>query len=77
MANLKVNPSKVYDFVSKDAIYSLKEEADAANKMLHDKSGKGNDFLGWLNLPSSISDADLTDLEETAAKLKAKSYNFV
>ena len=27
-------------------------------------NGAGNDFLGWLHLPSSITDAELTDIEK-------------
>ncbi len=41
-----------------------------AFEKLHNGSGEGNDFLGWLNLPSSIS-ADLLDrLNKTAARLR-------
>lgn len=73
MANVSVNPSKVFGFVSKNDIYALKGEVAAANKMLHEETGKGNDFLGWLNLPSSITEDVFADIEATAANLKAKS----
>ena len=67
---LKLDVDKIYDFVDKSTVVELKGKAVAANKALEDKSGKGNDFLGWVNLPSSISEAELTDIEETASKLK-------
>lgn len=35
--------------------------------------GAGNDFLGWVHLPSSITDADLAAIEKTAANLRAKA----
>ncbi|MCG8701492.1 MAG: glucose-6-phosphate isomerase [Bacteroidales bacterium] len=70
MNKLKLNIEKTFDFVSKDEIYGLKDKAEAANKALHEKTGKGNDFLGWVNLPSSISESELSDIKQTADKIK-------
>jgi glucose-6-phosphate isomerase len=70
MEFLKLDISKVYNFVPKDVIYGIKDKALVANKALHEKSGKGNDFLGWVDLPSSIEDDFLTDIENAAKKLQ-------
>ncbi|MFI3324363.1 MAG: glucose-6-phosphate isomerase [Rikenellaceae bacterium] len=51
----------------------IKKSAEAANAMLTDKSGAGNDFLGWVNLPSSISAEQIAEFNAQAAKLKAKA----
>ncbi|MDE6446334.1 MAG: glucose-6-phosphate isomerase [Alistipes sp.] len=51
----------------------MKAKAQAANALLHSGKGAGNDFLGWVHLPSSISDADLAAIEAAAAKLRAKA----
>ncbi len=37
---------------------AMQAEAQQANALLHSGKGAGNDFLGWVHLPSSISDAD-------------------
>lgn len=37
------------------------------------KSGKGNDFLGWVDLPQEMSEQEITDIEQCAAKLASKS----
>ncbi|MDO4758443.1 MAG: glucose-6-phosphate isomerase, partial [Rikenellaceae bacterium] len=50
----------------------MKAKALAANALLHSGEGAGNDFLGWVNLPSSISDADLDAIVAAAEKLRAK-----
>lgn len=50
----------------------MKEKALAANALLHSGEGKGNDFLGWVKLPSSIGDDELTAIEAAAAKLREK-----
>jgi glucose-6-phosphate isomerase len=73
METLKINIDKVYGFVTKDQVYGYKSDLEKFNAALDDKTGKGNDFLGWVNLPSSIKDADLKELEEVAAKLKKET----
>ncbi len=52
---------------------SMQECAVEANKLLHSKLGKGNDFLGWVNLPSSIGEAELKAIKEQAEKLRSKA----
>ena len=71
MENLKIDVSKVYGFVKKENVYNFSSEIKTHLKATHEKTGKGNDFLGWVNLPSSITDATLTEIEATAAKLKS------
>ena len=49
---------------------ALRPAAEAAADTLEKGTGEGNDFLGWLHLPSSISEAELADIEATAAQLR-------
>ena len=51
----------------------MKAKAQQANALLHSGEGEGNDFLGWVHLPSSISEADLGAIEAEAAKLRARA----
>ncbi len=51
----------------------IKKQAEAANSLLTSKTGAGNDFLGWVNLPSSISAEQIAEFKVQAAKLKAKA----
>jgi len=72
MNNISLYLEKVYGFVSKDEISACKDEIEQHNISLHEKTGKGNDFLGWVDLPSSISEAELSDVEKTVKKLQSK-----
>jgi len=63
---------KALGFISKESVYANAAKAAAANKSLHDATGKGNDFLGWLNLPSSIKEGFLEDIQTTADLLRSK-----
>ncbi|MEA4984563.1 Glucose-6-phosphate isomerase [bioreactor metagenome] len=70
MQNIKLTIDKAFGFVSKESVAGYKSTASAANKALHEGTGKGNDFLGWLNLPTSIDEAHLADVENTAKILR-------
>lgn len=69
---ISLNVEKVYSFVSKEEIEKGASLAKQCNEILHKGTGKGNDFLGWLNLPSSISEDQLKDIENTANMLRSK-----
>ena len=70
MELLKIDISKVFGFVPRADIYDLSGKAIECVKALEKKTGKGNDFLGWVNLPSSVSDIELKDIEKTAAMIR-------
>ena len=51
----------------------MQAAAKRANDLLHTGEGAGNDFLGWVNLPSSISDEHLAEIKAVAAKLRERA----
>lgn len=72
MKNISLNIDKVLGTVSKKQILDQETKANNCIATLHNGDGKGNDFLGWLHLPSSITDEELTDIENTANILHEK-----
>ena len=72
MEKISLNFEKTFDFISKEAVLAYADKLQKNNEALHNKTGKGNDFLGWVNLPSSISEAELADYEATAKALQNK-----
>ena len=69
MALLKLNTAKSGVAFSEE----LKASALAANSLLHSGKGAGNDFLGWVNLPSSIDKAQI-DAVAAATKSALEKY---
>lgn len=65
--DISLNYSKA---VPAEAVLAYKDKVAQAQKMLHEGTGKGNDFLGWLHLPSSISEEHLADVIATAEHLR-------
>jgi len=49
---------------------ALNDQAVAAKQTLESGNGAGNDFLGWLHLPSSIDEQQLQEIEKCAAVLR-------
>lgn len=72
MENISLNIQKTLSFISEDAVKTYEGKVKAAAEMLQNGTGKGNDFLGWLHLPSSISNEMLSDIEATAQLLREK-----
>ncbi len=73
MNNLRIDITKTFDFVSEETVNGYKSEMAKHLTALYEKTGKGNDFLGWVNLPTSISDEHLSDIEATAKKIQEKA----
>ncbi|MDY3979331.1 MAG: glucose-6-phosphate isomerase [Tidjanibacter sp.] len=59
--------------VSAESVAALATSAHQANKLLHTGKGAGNDFLGWVALPSSITSDELKAIKSTAARLASKA----
>lgn len=72
MKNISLNIDKALGAVTKEQVYAQEGKASECIATLHNGNGAGNDFLGWLHLPSSITDAELTDIENTAHVLRSK-----
>ncbi|MCE5330631.1 MAG: glucose-6-phosphate isomerase [Bacteroidales bacterium] len=70
MQHIKLSIDKAFGFVSEQAVAGYKNRVADANAALHNGKGKGSDFLGWLNLPTSIDEAHLADVENTAKILR-------
>lgn len=74
---MKLDLNSIYDFVSKDAIMSYKENIKEQIIKLEKRNGKGSDFLGWVDLPSSISEEELLDVESTARRIRDKNIDLL
>ena len=69
MKHIRVNTDHLKNFVSKDELHAFSAEISQHIQSLKDKTGKGHDFLGWVDLPTDLDDAFLSSIQESAAKL--------
>ena len=71
MNTLQLDLSGIFSTISPEAVEAWASKSNTFQQALHQGTGLGSDFLGWINLPEEITDAQLTDLETTAKKLQA------
>ena len=74
---VKLNDSYVSSFVDKNELESIKKEISAAHKSLIEKSGKGNDFLGWIDLPTAYDKEEFERIKIAAEKIKKSCDVFI
>ncbi len=70
MDTIQLNIKHVSDFLSEEDILKQSAQATACNQALYDGSREGNDFLGWVTLPSSITEEELREIEDAAKVLR-------
>ena len=71
--SLKLNSKYLKDFVNADEMAGIKSQVEAAAEQLHNKTGLGNDFLGWVNLPTDYNKEEFARIKAAAEKIKANS----
>ena len=74
---LKLNDSYVKDFVDKAELEAIETEIKAAHETLMNKTGKGNDFLGWINLPDDYDKEEFLRIKKAAEKIKKSCDVFI
>ncbi len=58
-------------FLRENDLKGLEGQVALAHDMLHDKSGLGNDFLGWLDLPFNYDKEEFARIKKAADKIKS------
>ena len=70
MNNIKLDITKAACFLEAGAVKAFEPKVKAAQQALENGTCPGNDFLGWLHLPTEITPAFLDEIEATAKVLR-------
>lgn len=70
---VKLNTKYLNGFISDSDYAAISDEVKAAQKTLNEKSGAGNDFLGWVDLPVNYDKEEFARIEKAAAKIRKDS----
>lgn len=73
MGSVKFDYSKVIGFINQHEIDCMQSYVDQAHKMIHEKTGLGNDFLGWVDLPKNYNKEEFSRIKKAAEKVKSDS----
>ena len=69
---ITIDVSAIEGFVPAGAVKALEPEVRNAIEMLEKGTGEGNDYIGWMNLASSLTPEFLAEIKETAEVLREK-----
>ena len=67
---LKVNKQYLNGFIGEKEYNGMKPFVAAADKMINEKNGAGNDFLGWVKLPADYDKEEFARIKAAAEKIK-------
>lgn len=71
--SVKLSTKHLKGFLNDDELLGLAPQVEAAHNCLHNKTGLGNDFLGWLTLPTDYDKAEFDRILAAAEKIKSDS----
>lgn len=72
MKSISLNITKAASFLAEGAVKAYESKVKAAQEALENGTCEGNDFLGWLHLPSSITPEFLYEIQAVANTLREK-----
>ena len=73
MKSLDFDYSKAAEFFKKEEFDAMKDYVKVAHDMLHNKTGAGNDFLGWIDLPINYDKDEFARIKKAAEKIRSDS----
>ncbi len=70
---IRLNLRYAGDYACNEKIEAMQPEVSKAHEMLHEGTGKGSDFLGWVDLPVNYDKAEFEEIKACAEKIKSDS----
>ncbi|WP_121611204.1 glucose-6-phosphate isomerase [Mesobacillus foraminis] len=73
MTHIRFDYSKALSFFGEHEVTYLRDFVKVAHHSLHEKTGAGSDFLGWINLPTDYDKEEFARIQKCAEKIKNDS----
>lgn len=73
MQKLSLDDSKIVSFVNQNELSNWANKVTDAHQKIHQKTGAGNDFLGWVELPQNFDKEEFLKIKSTAQKIRSDS----
>ena len=70
---ISISTEYVEDFISKIQLASLKKKVESCHEMLHNKTGEGADFTGWVDLPVNYDKEEFERIKVAADKIRRQA----
>lgn len=73
MIQIKPEIDPLFGFVSKEKILDYNSQIVSCHRKIYNKTGAGNEFMGWVEMPSRYTGDELTQLQVLAQEIRLKS----
>ena len=73
MIGLQFQYKHLSGFLSEEELHFMQDEVDISHSLLVEKAGKGNQFLGWIDLPLKIDETLIASIEADAKTIREKA----
>ncbi len=73
MKKLSINHSKVLNIINANDIYKMQEVVRNCHEMLHEGTGKGSEYVGWVDLPKNYDKKEFERIKKAAEKIRENS----
>jgi glucose-6-phosphate isomerase len=73
MTHVRFDYSKALTFFGEHELTYLRDAVKVAHHSLHEKTGAGSDFLGWIDLPTNYDKEEFSRIQKSAEKIKTDS----
>ncbi|MED4204696.1 glucose-6-phosphate isomerase [Neobacillus mesonae] len=73
MTHVRFDYSKALPFFGEHELTYLQDAVKVAHHSLHEQTGAGSDFLGWINLPTDYDKEEFSRIQKAAEKIKTDS----
>jgi glucose-6-phosphate isomerase len=68
---IRLNDNYIQSYITPFELKGLQPHIETAHNLLHQKTGLGNDFLGWVTLPADYDKEEFDRIQKAADKIKA------
>jgi glucose-6-phosphate isomerase len=72
-----LDDSKIKSFISQDELMGFRDRVLEAHRKIHEKTGEGSDFLGWVDLPVNYDKEEFQRIKIAAEKIRNESQVLV
>ena len=72
MIGLQFQYKNLSGFLSEEELHLMQDEVDISHSLLVEKAGKGNQFLGWIDLPLKTDETLISSMEADAKLIREK-----
>ncbi|WP_028401377.1 glucose-6-phosphate isomerase [Ectobacillus panaciterrae] len=73
MTHVRFDYSKALSFIGEHELTYLRDAVKVSHHAIHEQTGAGNDFLGWVELPVNYDKEEFSRIQKSAEKIKSDS----